>query len=124
MLVGEARLSPFWAWMLWAAAAFNIIVAAPSLFIEATPDQDRIVAVLVAAFGALYALVARHPSQLGVVLWAGIIGKLGVLAILIPAVQEGRQPMGIAPILAGDALFTLAFLAFLMRRFLGQRGSL
>ncbi len=107
------RTAPGWVWMLRAAAAYNILVALPALFAPATSDSDRIVSLLVGCFGLVYAMIARAPDRLGSVLWAGVIGKIGVLAIMVPAVMAGRLSLAIVPILVGDALFTLAFIAFL-----------
>lgn len=108
-------IAPGWVWMLRAAAAYNILVALPGLLAPATSDSDRIVSLLVGCFGLVYAMIARAPDRLGSVLWAGVIGKIGVLVIMGSAVVAGRQPLDIVPILVGDALFTLAFVAFLRR---------
>lgn len=105
----------FWTVMLWAAAAFNMLVAVPSFFLPGSGVTDRIVAVLVGCFGLLYAMVARAPRQLGQVLWAGVIGKLGVVALMLPEVQAGRALPGTGWILLGDMTFTVLFVVFLMR---------
>lgn len=81
-----------------------------------TGPTDRVVAVLVAGFGLLYALVARQPARLAPALWAGVLGKLGVLWVMVPGVLAGRTVAGTGAVLAGDLLFTLAFLAFLLSR--------
>jgi hypothetical protein len=104
-----------WRAMLAAAALFNLIVALPSLLLAQTVS-DRIVAVLVGCFGLVYALVAREPVRLAPVLWAGVIGKLGVVALMLPEVRAGRAVPGTGWILLGDLLFTALFLAFLLRR--------
>lgn len=111
----QAPIAPGWVWMLRAAAAYNLLVAVPPLFARTTSDSDRIVSLLVACFGVIYALIARAPARLAPVLWAGVLGKLGVLIIMGMAVLDGRQPVAVIPVLAGDALFTLAFIAFLRR---------
>lgn len=105
-----------WRWMLGAAAAYNWVVALPALIAPATGPSDRIVAVLVAGFGLLYALVAGQPVRLAPALWAGVLGKLGVLGVMLPEVLAGRALPGTGAVLAGDLLFTLAFLAFLLAR--------
>ncbi len=101
--------------MLGAAAAYNLLVAVPGLVLGATVN-DRIVALLVGCFGLVYAMVARDPVRLGSVLWAGVLGKIGVVALMLPEVQAGRALPGAGWILLGDALFTVLFLAFLLRR--------
>ena len=112
--LSEAGLSPRWSWMLGAAAAYNLIVAVPALLVPDTSQDDRITAVLVASFGVLYALIARAPALYGRMLWAGVLGKAGILAILLPAILDGRAPEATGYILAGDALFTIGFLALLL----------
>ncbi len=112
--LNAAGLSPFWSWMLWAAAAYNLIVTVPALLGPDTAQGDRVTAVLVASFGVLYALIARAPALYGRMLWAGVLGKAGILAILLPAILDGRAPGATGYVLAGDALFTIGFLALLL----------
>lgn len=103
-----------WSWMLGAAAGYNLLVAVPSFFLPGAGLSDRIVALLVGCFGLLYAMVARDPERLGQVLWIGVLGKLGVVALMQPAVQAGLALPGTGWILLGDALFTVLFLIFLL----------
>ena len=112
--LNAAGLSPFWSWMLGAAAAYNLIVAVPALLGPDTAQGGRVTAVLVASFGILYALIARAPALYGRMLWAGVLGKAGILAILLPAILDGRAPGATGYVLAGDALFTIGFLALLL----------
>lgn len=100
--------------MLWAAAAFNLAIGLPGLFRPGASLEGRLVAVLVAGFGVLYGMVATDPSRLSPVLWAGVFGKLGVIALLAPAVAKGQAPKATGVLLAGDALFTAAFLYLLL----------
>ena len=115
MAAKTLNIAPGWAWMLRAAAAYNILVALPPLLSPATADSDRIVSLFVGCFGILYFIISRAPARLAAALWAGVIGKLGVLAIMAPAVMAGRQPLEVVPILVGDGFFTLAFIYFLLR---------
>ncbi|MCE2842950.1 MAG: hypothetical protein ACK564_04215 [Novosphingobium sp.] len=108
----ETRLPRGWAWMLWAAATYNWLISLPVL-LNIAPG-DKISAVLVAAFGVLYALVASNPARLAPTLWAGVVGKLGLVVLLAPAIAAGTAPPGTGPVLAGDLLFTIAFLALLL----------
>ena len=112
--LSEAGLSRRWSWMLGAAAAYNLVVAVPALLGPDTVQGERVTAVLVASFGVLYALIARAPALYGRMLWAGVLGKAGILAILLPAILDGRAPGATGYILAGDALFTIGFLALLL----------
>lgn len=104
----------FWKGVLWAAAAFNWLVAVPSFFLPGAGVNDRIVALLVGCFGLVYAMVARAPERLGQVLRAGVLGKLGVIALMLPEVQAGRALPGTGWILLGDGVFIALFLAFLL----------
>lgn len=104
----------FWSWILGAAAAYNLVVGLPGLFAPGAGDPDRIVALLVACFGVVYGLVAREPLRLAPVLWAGVLGKIGVVALMAPEVLARRAVPGTGAILLGDMAFTLACLAFLL----------
>ena len=103
-----------WSVMLGAAAAYNVIVALPGLFAVGASISERIVALLVGCFGLLYALISRDPLRLAPALWAGIVGKIGVVALMGPEAASGRAAPGTGMILAGDALFTVLFLIFLL----------
>ena len=103
-----------WSVMLGAAAAYNLVVALPGLFAAGASVSERIVALLVGCFGILYTLISRDPLLLAPALWAGIVGKIGVVALMWPEVASGRALPGTGLILAGDALFTLLFFAFLL----------
>lgn len=98
------------------AAAYNFVIGGAGLATISAPVNDRIVGLLVACFGIVYALVAWRPERFGPVLWAGIVGKLGVVALLLPVVIAGAAPAGTGVILGGDVLFTVGFLVFLLRR--------
>ena len=116
---------PGWRAMLWAAAAFNLLVGGPGL-IWGTALMDRIVSLLVACFGLIYGLTARDPLRFAPVLWAGVLGKLGVVALMLPGVQAGTAAPGTGWILLGDGLFTAAFVLFLLgpaRQSLTQKRS-
>ena len=110
----DARLPRGWSWMLWAAAAYNWLVSLPVLLNTDLAASDKISAVLVAAFGVLYGLVASNPARLVAALWTGVIGKLGLVVLLAPSIAAGTAAPGTAPVLAGDLLFTIAFLALLL----------
>lgn len=110
-----------WSAVFWAAAGYNWLVAVPSFFSPGASVTNRIVALLVGCFGLVYALVARAPARLAPVLWAGVIGKLGVVALMWPEVQAGRAMPGTGWILLGDGLFTALFVVFLLR---GRKSAL
>lgn len=103
-----------WKALFWAAALYNLVIGLPGLFQADAAAADRIVALLVACFGLIYALVAHDPRRFATVLWAGVVGKIGVVALLLPTVQAGQAPPGMGWILLGDTLFTALFLVFLL----------
>jgi hypothetical protein len=111
-----------WTWMLRAAAAFNLVIGLAGLFAPGAGTSERIVALLVACFGLVYGLISREPERLAPVLWTGVVGKLGVVALLWPEVQAGRAAPGTGWLLLGDMVFTALFLAFLLRRRRGTAG--
>lgn len=107
--------SPLWRPFFYTAATYNLVIGGLGLATTTAPVNDRIVGLLVACFGIVYALVGRDAARFGPVLWAGVVGKLGIVVLLLPDVLAGRAAAGTGVILAGDALFTLGFLVFLLR---------
>jgi hypothetical protein len=100
--------------ILWAAAAFNFAIGLPGLLRSGASLEGRVVGLLVAAFGLLYAIAASDPPRFMPMLWTGVVGKIGVIALMAPAVARGEGPKGLAVLLAGDALFTALFLYLLL----------
>ncbi|PKB19117.1 hypothetical protein B0I00_1345 [Novosphingobium kunmingense] len=100
--------------VLWAAAAYNLVIGGAGLLQKEAGRDARVVGLLVVCFGLVYALVAGDPARFLPILWAGVLGKIGVIALLGPAVRRGEFPKAVGLVLAGDALFTLAFLAMLL----------
>lgn len=104
-----------WRVFFGAAAAYNLVIGTLGLVDPAADTNARIVSLLVFCFGILYALTAREPLRFAPALWAGIVGKLGVVALLGPANwQAGGDPL-VGAVVAGDLLFALGFAAFLWR---------
>lgn len=103
-----------WPAVFWAAAGYNLVIGVPAMLRGAAGIESRITGVLVSGFGIVYALVASDPVRFGPMLWAGVLGKIGVIALMGPIVARGQAPRAVGAVLAGDALFTLAFLAFLL----------
>ena len=105
-----------WMLLLWLAAAYNLVIAAVGFVAPDRTSDQLVISLFVGCFGIAYAVIASEPYRYRPVLWSGVAGKLGVIALLGPAsVAEGADPM-LAPILVGDALFALGFLWFLLHR--------
>ncbi len=104
-----------WRIFFWAAAIYNFLIGLSGMITPQATVDARIVGLLLFAMGIVYFLVARDPLRYAQALWAGVISKVGVVALLAP---EAFGPSGnplIAGILIGDALFALGFLAFLFK---------
>lgn len=101
--------------MLALAALYNLVIGVIALHAPGGVD-GRIVGLLVGCFGLVYALAASDPLRFAPMLWVGVLGKLGVIALVLPQVRAGLAAPGTGLVLAGDALFTLGFVAFLLTR--------
>ena len=108
-----------WRTMLALAALYNLVIGGLAL-LGPGDTNGHVVGLLVACFGLVYALAASEPLRFAPVLWAGVVGKLGVIALVGPQVRAGTAMPGAGFVLAGDVLFTLGFLTFLLW---GQRAS-
>ncbi|MFC0588866.1 hypothetical protein ACFFF7_05515 [Novosphingobium aquiterrae] len=101
--------------ILGAAAAFNFVIGGPGLMQNDASRDGRVVSLLVVCFGVVYAVAASDPARFLPMLWAGVLGKLGVIALMAPALRRGELPRAVGWVLAGDGLFTAAFLVMLLR---------
>ncbi|GMN03121.1 hypothetical protein [Erythrobacter sp. MTPC3] len=108
--LGKARVGRAWRALFWCAAVFNWIMG-PAATIDA-----RITGLLVFSFGIIFALIARDPDRYGAALWAGLIGKIGTVALLAPALFETGNSALAGAVLAAEALLGAGFLAFLLTR--------
>lgn len=105
-----------WRIFFWLAAAFNFAIGLAGMLVPESSVDARIIGLLVFAFGLVYLIVASDPLRHGTVLWAGVLGKVGVVSLLGPRqFASGGDPL-IMAVLAGDALFALGFLVFLFTR--------
>ena len=104
----------FWTIALTLAAAYNLVIGLASMLQRGATRDARVTGLLVACFGVVYALVASDPVRFAPVLWAGVLGKAGVIALLAPAVRRGELPRMVGWVLAGDALFAALFVALLV----------
>jgi hypothetical protein len=102
--------------ILWLAAAYNLVIGGAALFGPADSVEARVVGLLVLCFGVVYALTASDIARFRPMLWAGVIGKAGVVVLMAPLVQAGPLPGYVGAILTGDALFMAAFVWILLGR--------
>lgn len=115
-----------WKQFFWVAAIFNLIAGLPlllapdamvaSLGLPAPADFmfHRMTALLVVCFGGLYAFVAQDLERYRPLLWLGVAGKAGVVAMFTEAYLSGRLPFSAYAVSLGDVAFLAGFLIFLL----------
>lgn len=102
-----------WRVFFWIAAVNNLVVGTIAFLAAAWGSPEAMGGVLIACFGIVYGMVARDPLRFAPVLWAGIVGKLMVVAMLGPRNwQAGGDPV-VGAIVAGDLAFAIGFALFL-----------
>ena len=114
--VGHQEIGRGWRWFFWAAAAFNFVIGLSSMIAPDLSVDNRIMGLMIFAFGVVYALVARDPARYGPVVWAGLMGKVGVVALFVPTIANGTAGLLLTLVIALDAIFALGFLAFLLTK--------
>jgi hypothetical protein len=124
------NLKPRWLFAL--GAAWNIVIGlsvsvAPLsslrlLYGHEPSADDQLLSMLyrdfascVLIFGLGYGIVAVDPSQNHGLVWLGIIGKLGVVAVLGQRWLTEAATVWVLPVAAGDLAFALLFACFLWR---------
>lgn len=105
-----------WGWRLffWLAAIFNFVIGLIGMFSATSTVDARVIGLLVACFGIIYALVARDPRRFAPALWAGLVGKIGVVTLLGPVAFAPGGDLIVAGVLTCDAIFALGFLIFVL----------
>ena len=116
-----------WQFFFWTAAFFNFMIGAP-LFISpefmvgmtgtveaADPALMKVTGALILCFGVVYAIVGGDPPRFRPVVWAGLVGKLGIAYVYLPDWYQGTIPLGTAIIALMDMGFIAVFLYFLLR---------
>ena len=110
----EANAVPSaWRAFFWAACGFNLLIGLAGMLSPAATIDARIAGLFIFAFGVLYFLIARDPLRFAPVLWAGVLVKVGKVALLAPEAFSVDGSGLIAAILLADVLFAVGFLAFL-----------
>lgn len=112
-MTDKANSAKGWSYFLLAAALFNFLIGLSGMVVPEASVDGRTIGLLVFAFGVVYLIVSRDPVRYGSVLWAGVVGKVGVVALLGPREFASEGGGLIAAVLAGDALFAFGFLVFL-----------
>lgn len=105
-----------WVRFFYAAAVFNFLIGLAAMLVPESTLDGRIIGVLVFAFGVIYWLVAGDPARYASTLWAGVIGKLGVVGLLGPNTFAADGDPLMITVLAIDLLFALGFLIYLFGR--------
>lgn len=113
---GYGETARGWRVFFWCAAAFNFVIGLAGILVPESTIDGRTIGLLVFAFGLVYLIVASDPLRYGRVVWAGVLGKVGVVALLGPREFSGEGSTIVAAVLAGDALFAFGFLVFLFTR--------
>ncbi len=114
--IGAKPAGRGWQLFLATAALFNFVIGIDGMFVPDATVDGRVIGVLVFCFGIIYMFAARDPARLGPALWAGVIGKFGVVGLLGPdAISSASDPVLIG-VLAIDVFYALGFLAFLLSR--------
>ncbi|MCK0127453.1 hypothetical protein [Erythrobacter sp. F6033] len=114
--VGRNEIGSFWPIFFWSAALFNFLIGLSGMLAPVPSVDERIIGLLVFCFGVVYAVVARNPLRYAAVLWAGVIGNLGVVGLMAQGVLNGEGGILGIIILSIDLVFAIGFLAFLITR--------
>lgn len=112
-----------WPAIFWLAALYNFGAGLPSLLGLGLPVGElaaeylltmRLAGLLICTFGIGYALVALGLPGTRHIVSLGIIGKLGVCALVL--IYMADLPPVMPLLAAGDLLFVIAFATWLYRR--------
>ncbi|MEP5938122.1 MAG: hypothetical protein ABJ239_07340 [Erythrobacter sp.] len=115
-MAASGTVSRSWKNFFWIAAIFNFLIGLAGMLVPEATTDARIVGLLVFGMGIVYMQAARDPLRFAPTLWAGVIGKLGVVALLGPQAIGPQGEALIVSILACDALFAIGFLIFLLTK--------
>ncbi len=115
-----------WRLFFTVAAIFNFAAGLPLLIapeamastlgiaIPADPLFHRMTGLLVVCFGVMYGFVARDLERYLPLVWLGVAGKGGVVALLTQAWVAGILPLPAYAVALGDLAFTAGFVLFLV----------
>lgn len=119
-----------WRMFFWVAAVFNFLAGLPPLLAPTlttisigmpAPDPQYIYIVqmfgaAVSIFGIGYALVALGQAGQRQIITLGLIGKIGVVALLALRTRDIEVPQQLVTAASGDFLFSIGFAVFLFSR--------
>jgi len=123
-----------WQFFFWTAAFYNIAVGIPLyltpewiVLMTGTvlpPDAAlmRVTGALLICFGIVYAIVGRDPQRHRPIVWAGLLGKIGMGAVYIPDWLLGTVPVPTIMFVLGNFAFATIFLYFLFRPVEKEKG--
>ena len=90
------------------ASTLGIAMPADALF-------HRMTGLLVVCFGVVYGFVAQDLERYRPLVWLGVAGKGGVVALFTQAWLAGSVPFSAYAVSLGDLAFTAGFVVFLAR---------
>lgn len=117
----------FWRGLFGFAALYNLAVggammAAPALIATRLGVSGTgagyamlMVGLMIAVFGLGYAIVAAAPAQNRGIVWIGVVGKLGAMALAAAHYAAGVIPFNTFVLGMGDLVFAALFALFLWR---------
>ena len=108
------------------AAVFNFaaglpLLLAPEMMLStlgmAAPGDllfHRMTGLLVVCFGVVYYFVSQDLARYQPLVWLGVAGKTGVVALFAQAFAAGLVPAPAFAVAIGDLLFAVGFLVFVL----------
>ncbi len=109
-----------------AAAIFNFLAGLPTLLVpemmaasvDMPPPTDplfhRFTGLLVVCFGVVYWMIANDLERYRPLVWLGVVGKTGVVALFALALMQGAVTFKAFAVSMGDLVFAIGFLIFLL----------
>ena len=116
-----------WQILFWTAAFFNLAIGVP-LYLSpdmvvgltgtvetADPALMKVTGALIVCLGIVYAIVGGDPVRYRPVIWASLIGKLGIAFVYLPDWYAGTIPFATTLVALCDMGFIAAFTFILLR---------